>query len=146
MIKQRERRRAEAFEQRAQGVCLGGGGGSSSSSSSSTSTQNIDKRLVVDNGVGVSSDSSTVNVNALDAGAIEASFQFGRDALTGADALLARGLQVLDKATTVADKSTALVATAYDNAKGDRTEKTLIAAASLAVVAIVALNMGVLKR
>lgn len=50
----------------------GGGGGSSSSSSTSSNTTNLDKRLVVDGGsVGVSSDSSTVNVSALDGGAID---------------------------------------------------------------------------
>lgn len=46
------------------------GGDSLSSSSSSTSTTNIDKRQVVDgSSVGVTSDSSTVNVSVLDHGA-----------------------------------------------------------------------------
>lgn len=51
--------------------CNGGGGGSSSSTASTT--QNTDKRQVVDTGsIGVSSDSSTVTVNAsyLDDGAV----------------------------------------------------------------------------
>lgn len=43
---------------------MGGGGGSSSSNS--TTTQTTDKRMVVDQGIGISSDSSTVTVNALD--------------------------------------------------------------------------------
>lgn len=43
---------------------MGGGGGSSSSNSSTTQT--TDKRMVVDQGIGISSDSSTVTVNALD--------------------------------------------------------------------------------
>lgn len=53
-----------------------GGGGSSSSSSTSSTTTSTDKRMVVDNGVGVSSDSSTVTVNATDLGAIDAAFGF----------------------------------------------------------------------
>lgn len=43
------------------------GFGGSSASSNQTTTQNTDKRLVVDSGIGISSDSSTVTVNALDA-------------------------------------------------------------------------------
>lgn len=49
---------------------LGGGGGSSSSSASTTTT--VDKRLALQSGVGISSDSSSVTVNALDGGAIAA--------------------------------------------------------------------------
>lgn len=43
-----------------------GGGGSSSSSASSNTTNNTDKRIAVDKGIGISSDSSTINVQALD--------------------------------------------------------------------------------
>lgn len=51
-----------------------GGGGSSSSSSSTVQTSNTDKRQVVDgSSVGVSSDSSTVNVTATDHGTVKAS-------------------------------------------------------------------------
>lgn len=50
----------------------GGGGGSSSSSSTASTTTNLDKRQVVDgSSIGVSSDSSTVNITALDHGAID---------------------------------------------------------------------------
>lgn len=45
--------------------------GGSSESSNATTTTNTDKRLVVDSGIGISSDSSTVTVNALDAGIVE---------------------------------------------------------------------------
>ena len=48
------------------GYVCGGGGGSSSSTSSTT--QNYDKRIAVDTGVGLSSDSSTINVQMTDAG------------------------------------------------------------------------------
>lgn len=56
-------------------------GGSSSASSTSTETTNIDKRLVVDgSSVGVSSDSSTVNVTAtsLDGGAVNAAIDLAK--------------------------------------------------------------------
>lgn len=54
------------------------GGKSSSSSSQSSTTNNVDKRLVVDGGVGVSSDSSTVHVTstALDAETVKAALDF----------------------------------------------------------------------
>lgn len=60
---------------------FGGGSSSNASTSSSTTTtsntqyttntQNIDKRLLADGGVGVSSDESTVNVSVLDQGAVQ---------------------------------------------------------------------------
>lgn len=46
------------------------GGGGSSKSSTTTTTQATDKRMVVDQGIGISSDSSTVTVNSLDAGIV----------------------------------------------------------------------------
>lgn len=57
------------------------GGKSSSSSASTSNTTNIDKRLVVDNGaIGISADSSNVNVNVLDGNAINQAFDFAGDA------------------------------------------------------------------
>ncbi len=64
-------------------------GGGNSSSSSTTQTTQIDKRQVVDgNGVGVSSDSSTVNVSQLDGGAINTAFQFAGYGLDSAANLM----------------------------------------------------------
>lgn len=66
-----ERRELIKLEARRVGrsICYGGGGGGSSSSNTTT-TANTDKRQVVDGqSVGVSSDSSTVNVSVLDNGA-----------------------------------------------------------------------------
>lgn len=70
------------------------GGSSSSSNSSSTSTTNTDKRQVVDNqSIGVSSDSSTVNVYADQPEAVNKSIDLvaavGEGALEGYRALLA---------------------------------------------------------
>jgi hypothetical protein len=63
----------------------GGGGSSSSSSSTATTTTNVDKRQVVDGGVGVSSDQSTVNVATynLDGGAIAAAMDLSKSGLDG---------------------------------------------------------------
>lgn len=55
------------------GYVCGGGGGSSSSTSSTTT--NIDKRLALESGVGISSDQSTVTVNTLDAGIVDKALQ-----------------------------------------------------------------------
>lgn len=61
------------------------GGDSSSSSSNQTTTTNVDKRQVVDGqGLGVSSDSSTVNVSQLDGGAIDSAFNFASSGLDSA--------------------------------------------------------------
>lgn len=56
------------------------GGDSSSSSSNSTSTTNVDKRQVVDGqGLGVSSDSSTVNVTQTDGGSVKNALDFAKE-------------------------------------------------------------------
>lgn len=78
-------------------ICGGGGGGGSSSSSTSTTTHTTDKRLVVDAGIGISSDASTVTVNALDAGIVNKAL----DTVAGADAVAG---QSFDKLLTLADK------------------------------------------
>lgn len=135
--------------------CNGGGG---SSSSNQTSTFNIDKRLVVDSGVGISADSSNVSVTALDGGAIQEAFEFaGRnlDLLKHADELQGQAsLQLLELAHSVFNRSFdvitenaeivkaagATVATAYDNAKGEGDAKRLVAYGVIAAVAIVAVR------
>lgn len=180
------------------------GGGGSSSSSSSTTTQNFDKRVAVDTGIGLSSDSSTVTINALDGGAVNASLdfankQFGTAALVannsvigaletvdrsaarelqhnlaaldfanksfGAAATVANnalvgaldtvdrdaarsidfarsvfssGLSVLDAAGKQVEAQSALISKAYDNAKGDGTEKQIIFYVAVGAVALVA--------
>lgn len=138
----------------------GGGGDSSSSSSSSQTTNQIDRRQVVDSGsVGVSSDTSTVSVQILDGGAIAGAKSLADNALalvkasdqeTGktladvlgfAENVFTSGLSVLDKAGAQVKANTDLVTKAYDNAQGEGTQKNLIAAAALATVAIVAVKV-----
>jgi len=83
----------------------GGGGGSSSSSSNATTTQNTDRRQVVDGGsVGVSSDSSTVNVTTLDQGAVKQAIDLVAGAGTGA---LTAYKQLLDTTALLATQSQA---------------------------------------
>ena len=72
------------------------GGSSSSSSSTASTTANTDKRMVIDgNSLGVSSDSSTVNVTALDGGAIDkagAAVQAALDTVQANDAIQGQNL------------------------------------------------------
>lgn len=77
-------------------TCYFGGGGSSESTNQTTTT-NTDKRLVVDSGIGISSDSSSVTVNALDAGIVEKAL----DTVQVSDATNGQGFGQL---VTLADK------------------------------------------
>lgn len=124
-----------------------------SSSSSSTTTQNVDRRLVVDGGgVGFSSDGGTYTVNVLDQGAIagaldlvkssdQATQKTVNELLGFTKDIFVSGLTVLDKAGKQVEQQTELVSKAYDDARGEGTQKNLIAAAALASVAIVAIKV-----
>lgn len=74
-----------------------GGGGGSSSSSNATTTTNTDKRLVVNDGIGISSDTSSVTVNALDAQIVSQAL----DTVKVADATAGQGFNTL---MSLADK------------------------------------------
>lgn len=137
-----------------------GGGGESSSSSNTTQTTNqIDRRQVVDSGsVGVSSDTSTVHVSILDQGAIAGAKALADNALALVAAsdqetskslanvlgfakdVFNTGFSALDRVGTQVERQTEIVAKAYDNAQGEGTQKNLVAAAALATVAIVAVK------
>lgn len=136
-----------------------GGGGSSSSSSSSSSTTNIDKRLVVDNGVGVSSDSSTVNVSALDNGAVTAGTDLAKKALDSIVTADAQQGQSLDNIIGLAgklfdggfamlkssqDATNAAYSTATDlkTSTGTLDQRTIVILGISAAAAVVAINMG----
>lgn len=80
----------------ASGYCFDGGGSSSSSSNAST-TVTTDKRLAIESGIGISSDSSTVNVTTLDAGIVAKAL----DTVASADATAGQGF---DKLLGLADK------------------------------------------
>ena len=107
--------------------------GSSSSAASSSNTYNTDKRLVVDSGIGVSADDSTVTLNVMDGGAIEQAFGFGNSALDTVDlnnAMTAEGFtQLIEAATDIFNTGQSLigqtqksVADAYSQASTDKNQ------------------------
>lgn len=132
-----------------------GGGGSSSSSSNTTQTKNTDKRLVVNSGVGVSSDSSTVNVtntsldpqivnHALDVvSASDATNGVGFTQLLAlSDKLFSGAGQVIHDQNQAVLGQVSAINTTANNAKGAIDQKTLIIIVAGAAVAIFALKGG----
>lgn len=133
-------------------MCNGGGGGSSSSSSSSTTT-NVDKRMVVDQGIGISSDSSTVTVEALDAGIVEKALDTvaAADATAGAgfekllnlaDGLFKAGGKLVEQTSETAMAAVGAVQTAQNDMKGAIDQKTLVILAVAGVGAAYLLKKG----
>jgi hypothetical protein len=125
---------------------MGGGGGSSSSSSNTTTTNTTDKRMVVDTGIGISSDKSTITVEALDAGIVNKAL----DTVAAADATAGEGfgklLQLADKLFDAGGKlventsATAMQAveaanTARNDAEGRIDQKTILMLAAAGVAA-----------
>lgn len=135
-------------------MCNGGGGGSSSSSSASTTeTTNIDKRMVVDQGIGISSDSSTVNVQSLDAGIVNKALDTvaAADATSGegfarllnlAEGLFTKGGELVDKVSDTSMAAVAAVSTAQNDAKGSIDQKTLVIMAVAGIGAAYILKKG----
>lgn len=123
-----------------------GGGGSSSSSATTTQTTSTDKRMVVDNGVGVSSDSSTVTVNAVDLDAVSKAFDFagasGAAVITTMDKVLGLADTVLKGSLATVKGTNDVVAQAYETARTTQTgsidQKTMMVLAGVAAVAFVA--------
>lgn len=86
------------------GYICGGGGGSESSSTQATT--NIDRRLAVQDGIGISGDSNALSLttytttNVLDGGAIKAAFDFSKatstDALRTTENTFSRALDSID--------------------------------------------------
>ena len=139
------------------GYCFGGDGGDSSSSNTNTTqttTTNVDKRQVLNGGVGVTSDQSTVTVtnNTLDAGIATAAIDAvksadvvngdGFDKLLGlADKLFTGAGQILTKTQDTALGQIASLNTAANDSKGAIDQKTIVVIA-LAGVAALALRKG----
>jgi hypothetical protein len=130
-----------------------GGGGSESSSSNATTTSNIDRRQVVDsNGVGVSSDSSTITINntTADPQVIHDTLDTikNNDAVNGAgftqllgltDKLLTGAGQIITNTQDATMKQIDAVNSAANDAKGAIDQKTLIIIGA-GVVALYAIN------
>lgn len=77
-------------------VCGGGG----SRSSSAQTTNNIDQRVAVQDGLGISGDANAIQLTTIDGGAIKAAFDFASgttsDALTTTRATVGRALDSID--------------------------------------------------
>lgn len=119
----------------------------SSSSKSSTSTQNIDRRQVVDNGIGVSSDSSTITINSLDEGIVNKALETvsQNDAINGegfnrllelAGNLFQSGGELIDKTSSAALGAVEAVNTAKNDEEGRIDQKTLVICAVAGVSAV----------
>lgn len=118
------------------------GGGSSSSNETTTTTTSTDKRQVVDNSsIGVSSDSSTVNVYATDDGAVKQAIELtggvAEGALNGYRALLAATVALASSSEKTLQANTDLANTlASQPVKNQEAQNTmkygLIAVAGLA--------------
>lgn len=123
-------------------------GGSKSSSSASTTTQNVDRRQVVDTGsIGVSSDSSTVTINALDEGIVTKALDLvsASDAISGqgltqllqqADKMFTGTAQMIGKAQDTTLAQISQLQTAANDAKGAIDQKTMIIVGAVGLGAI----------
>lgn len=115
-------------------------GGGDSSSSSSTSTSNTDKRQVVsDYGVGVSSDSSTVNVSLTDQGAFAKAVDLARsgsdNTLQAFDSVLGLTGRTLDKLLDIQMSNQALQGAVLERSQDP---ESIDKNKSLLVIAVVA--------
>jgi hypothetical protein len=143
------RNRCRARKTEGKSVCLGGGGGGSgSSSSNTTTTETVDKRMVVDTGVGISSESSTVTVNALDSGITQAALDVvkANDATNGqgfeqllglADKLFTTGSDLIGKTQSASLAQLETINTAANDKTGSIDQKTMIVLAIAGAAAIV---------
>lgn len=132
---------------------MGGGGGSSSSSSNTTTTNTTDKRMVVDTGVGVSTENSTVNVTTLDAGIVNKALDtvaaadatagegFGK-LLTLADKLFDAGSTLVSNTSETAMQAVEAANTARNDAEGRIDQKTILILAAAGVAAAYAMKKG----
>lgn len=111
---------------------------SSSSSSNTTNTTNIDRRQVMSDGaIGITSDSSTVNVQSMDAGVVKAALDVVATAdatagdgfsklLTLTEKMFTAGGQILDKTADTSLAAVSAVNSARNDAAGSIDQKTLI--------------------
>lgn len=131
----------------------GGGGSSSSSSTTSTTTQNTDKRIAISEGIGISSDSSTVNVSTLDAGIVNKALDTvsAADATAGdgfgkllalADKLFVGAGEVIDKTQTTTMAQIGALSSAQNDAKGAIDQKTIVVLAIAGAAALVLSKRG----
>lgn len=123
---------------------LHGGGGGRTSSSSSADTSNIDRRVVADNGaIALSGDVSTIQV--LDGGAIAGALDLvkasDQNTAKTVNDLLGFTKDIFTVGAKQIQQQSDLVAKAYDQARGEGTQKNLVVVATLAAVAFVAVKV-----
>ncbi|MGV0983489.1 MAG: hypothetical protein ACOYB2_02975 [Limnohabitans sp.] len=117
------------------------GFGGDSSSSSSNTTNNYDKRVVTNDGFGLSGDNNTVTMTTLDGGAIQKAFDFAsaNNAVLGGgyDALINAGQNLIGQTQKA-------VADAYGQAQADKNgtidNRTIIVLAAVGAAAVFALR------
>ena len=121
-------------------VCGFGGG---SSSSSSNTTNNYDKRVVTQDGFGLSGDNNTVSMTTttLDGGAIKSAFDFA----SASNATLGGGYDALINAgQNLIGQTQKAVADAYGQAQADKNgtidNRTIIVLAAVGAAAVFALR------
>ena len=123
-------------------------GGSSSSSSSTTTTETTDKRMVVDQGIGISSDQSTVNVTTLDAGIVQAALDTVKasDATNGegfngllnlAEMLFTDGAALIEKTQNASLAQIETINAAASDKTGSIDQKTMIVLAVAGAAALI---------
>lgn len=133
-------------------------GGKSSSKSNattttSTTTNNVDKRLAIETGIGISSDGSTINVQALDGAIVSEALDVVKNAdavsgagfsqlLTLADKLFTGAGAVVETTQETALESIKAVNTAANDSKGSIDQKTIIVLGIAAAGAFMVAKMG----
>jgi hypothetical protein len=130
------------------GYVCGGGGGGGSESSSTTTTNTTDKRMVVDTGIGISSESSNVNVTTLDAGivnkaldTVQVSDATNKTGFTGllelADKLFTQGGALLESTQQTTMAQIESINAAANDREGAIDQKTIIVLAIAGAAALV---------
>jgi hypothetical protein len=119
-------------------------GGSGGNQTTSTTTQNTDKRQVVDgSSVGVSSDSSTVNVTATstDHESIAKSFDLAKTSTAATLDTLNKALGFASDNLKLVQESAGNVGMAYKTASEISTGQRFLVAGGLVIAGIVAIHM-----
>lgn len=121
------------------------GGGTDSTSNTSTTTNQVDKRQVVDtNSVGVSSDSSTVNVTQVVPGAVDHAIDLSKSSSEQAYKGLVEILGLAKDVIGLQKETAAHVGEAYqsatDSATGVQSISKTLGYAALAVIGLVAVK------
>lgn len=100
---------------------FGGGGGSSKSSNDTT---NIDRRVAVDSGAGISGDNSSITINSVDGGivarALDSVDLAGANNNTGFRALLDASRDLFNRGESLIGQTQKAVADAYGQAQNDK--------------------------